>query len=576
MMRRYKSFILIFELLFSFTAISSSDPYGGSINAVSNSKTVIPPAPSDEQDDAQEKNDCDKNKSAMNTCLNLYNSTNSDDSSWQQCLSKRGYNSVLVAVCAAGTARAHSIADPAVKYQEIAIASDPGQNSKPDTPSARSGSADKPQAPSGAQPASVAKTTSSAVAKPAAANISSGTTPSDGTQDLASCQTASSSATSACDVNQAPPATPIPAQTSNGQDTTNQDQSMSALCGQMRSASTSNASAWSDLVQTCVTKKKLCTDTCGAALTKWQTQQNTCGDNCDSIPITISQLTVNNDTCIGLAQNAQTLADNMNNAVNNGGQSAACQQQASGGAPASATNQNQQDQQIQQNDNNTTQSASAEASINCNNPVNANSAKCKGDATTAASAQDLSNNLYKPEPSAPASAAGFNTADANSLRQNQGMLFPPLDGKMKAASADAPPGNSGGMTGGQSGGSGYPAASRAGAGGGQPTNSKLADILKSDPRGGNGYTQGNSKEARGLASDGNGNKRARTASDNLNGMRGLDLKDYLPGGAKDPTLRFVGMSLAHPDISPQRENIFERVSTRFMIHCKLKLLFDCH
>jgi hypothetical protein len=495
---------------------------------------------------------------------------------FKSCLHDYNYDSTFIGVC--GNVGTTSINQSALKSpgteKILNVPVDTGPTPNKGSATAKPAAIDTTQAASGAQPASVAKTPAASVTKPAATNISSGNAPSDATQDLSSCQTASSSASSACDVNQNPPATTTPTQTSNAQDTSNQDQSMSALCGQMRSASTSDASAWSDLVQTCVTKKKICTDTCGAALTKWQAQQNTCGDNCDSIPNTISQLTSNNDTCIRLAQNAQTLADNMNNAVNNSGQSAACQQQASGGAsPASASNQNQQDQQNQQN-NNTTQSASEDSAVNCNNPVNANSAKCKGDATTA-SAQDSSNDLNNAALSTPASAAGFNTADASSLRQNQGMLFPPLDGKMKTASADAPPGNSGGMTGGQGGGSGYPPPSRANAGGGQPGNSKAADVLKSDPRGGNGYTQGNSKAARGLASEDNG-KRARTASDDLNNMKGLDLKDYLPGGAKDPTLRFVGLSLAHPDISPQRENIFERVSTRFMIHCKLQLLFDCH
>jgi hypothetical protein len=257
----------------------------------------------------------------------------------------------------------------------------------------------------------------------------------------------------------------------------------------------------------------------------------------------------------------------MNNSVNNGGQSAVCQQ-AFGSSPSLDSNQ----QTVQQNQETNMQTTSLGSAVDCTNPLNANSAKCKGDAPSS-TAQDSASNLDSTAASASPSTTNFNTADANSLKHNQGMLFPPLDGKPQSASAQAPPGNSGGMIGGQASSSstGFPTPASARTAG-PPGSSKVTDILKPGERGGGGYIPILSNLIRGLASEVFDYKQPKAVQDDSKKWQGIDLKPYLLGGRNDPR----GLRTAHSDILPTGVDIFEHVHAHYDVLCKLQRLFDCH
>ncbi|NCN42248.1 hypothetical protein GW916_13475, partial [bacterium] len=63
-----------------------------------------------------------------------------------------------------------------------------------------------------------------------------------------------------------------------------------------------------------------------------------------------------------------------------------------------------------------------------------------------------------------------------------------------------------------------------------------------------------------------------------NKFKGMDLKQYLPGGKNDPKRSLASFrinSTGHPDIAAKGENMFQRVSTRLSLMCKLKQLIGC-
>ena len=98
------------------------------------------------------------------------------------------------------------------------------------------------------------------------------------------------------------------------------------------------------------------------------------------------------------------------------------------------------------------------------------------------------------------------------------------------------------------------------------------DVLKGERSGGGYSSMGGSLKPTntgGFSGYGAGNS---TADD---GYTGLDLKQYLPGGAKDPTRKLAAAADPHPDIGSKYTDIFKRISDRFKIVCSMNRLRDC-
>ncbi len=188
--------------------------------------------------------------------------------------------------------------------------------------------------------------------------------------------------------------------------------------------------------------------------------------------------------------------------------------------------------------------------------------------------------------------AGIDVGRAGDVRHQQSGLFPSLDG------TDKPSGGRGGAGGEFGGGrSGMSPGMMGGAMANQAAGNRVApssssgfgapkvstDVLKGERGGGGGgFTN--------AGGGGNADAASRTPASNtsdaffnafgmrVDGMarfRGLDLKQYLPGGMRDPARRISGGNFAHPDIRPMGDSLWQSISNRFQVHCRLQLLYDC-
>lgn len=136
----------------------------------------------------------------------------------------------------------------------------------------------------------------------------------------------------------------------------------------------------------------------------------------------------------------------------------------------------------------------------------------------------------------------------------------------QTASAKGVPSNGGGMPMGGSGGGGL---GGGGSGGGAGGGGYNTDVLRG-LGGGSGYSGnpggGYVSSSGGFSGyGGGGNARAR---------RSFDLKQFLPGGKKDPTRKIAGGDI-HADIGPSHVDIWGRLSNRVKEICKLNRLYDC-
>ncbi|MCB9084575.1 MAG: hypothetical protein H6624_09525 [Bdellovibrionaceae bacterium] len=220
----------------------------------------------------------------------------------------------------------------------------------------------------------------------------------------------------------------------------------------------------------------------------------------------------------------------------------------------------------------------------CNDPVNASNpicVKCRG---PAAQYDPLCRGLNGGQQVNRGSGSGFSQADFGTRKvdgsdlnvptvdaQKQNAVFG--DGMGSAARANAVPQNGGGFTGGSGGGGGgFPFGGDGGQGGGQGGGYDT-DILKG-VGGGGGYS------VSGVPVDSRGGYRGPSSlgggKRDANPFNKFNLKKYLPGGEKDPKRRgLAGLNTGKSEIGQPHEDIFQRVSNRVKVLCKMKRLYDC-
>lgn len=138
-----------------------------------------------------------------------------------------------------------------------------------------------------------------------------------------------------------------------------------------------------------------------------------------------------------------------------------------------------------------------------------------------------------------------------------------------------PPGGGGG--GGIPGGQGGPQAGGAAGGGGYAVSSKnLADVMHGTMSGG-GYA---AQAAAMNMQNGGGSGGYTYGQGGQDGMRGMDLRQFLPGGKSDPTRKLaggngLGIGGAGMQIQSQSVNIWNRITERIKSRCSQGLLRDC-
>jgi hypothetical protein len=73
---------------------------------------------------------------------------------------------------------------------------------------------------------------------------------------------------------------------------------------------------------------------------------------------------------------------------------------------------------------------------------------------------------------------------------------------------------------------------------------------------------------------GYGSGRNVASNDDEGGMLGLDLRQFLPGGSRDPQRRLAGLG-ARSEINAKEEDIWRRISSKMEEKCKLGILIGC-
>lgn len=125
---------------------------------------------------------------------------------------------------------------------------------------------------------------------------------------------------------------------------------------------------------------------------------------------------------------------------------------------------------------------------------------------------------------------------------------------------------------------------QAGGGGGQPGQSGgyNTDVLSKNAVGGGGYSvsSGGGFESGGGGFSGYGSSGGSGRDPSSLRKPNLNLKDFLPGGKKDPTLKMAGLGGSGvPEVERRgaaHEDIFAMISRRIRIYCQLKgLLEEC-
>lgn len=221
----------------------------------------------------------------------------------------------------------------------------------------------------------------------------------------------------------------------------------------------------------------------------------------------------------------------------------------------------------------------------CNDPVNASNPiciKCRG---SAAQYDPLCRGLNggRDVSGVGTGGSGFSQADYGTRKVDGSDLnVPTVDGQKQGpvfgdpasqrAQANAIPQNGGGFSGG-SGGGGMPFGGGQGGGGGGGEPGYDTDILKG-VGGGGGYSVSSVPvDSRGGYAGPSG---GRLGNGEANPFDKFNLKKYLPGGERDPRARgLAGLQTGKTEIGKPHEDIFQRVTDRVKVLCRMKRLYDC-
>lgn len=178
----------------------------------------------------------------------------------------------------------------------------------------------------------------------------------------------------------------------------------------------------------------------------------------------------------------------------------------------------------------------------------------------------------------PTGTAGFNLPDGNDAYGDQQLAnqFEP-----QSQSVQTIANNSGGAIPGGGGAAGGPAALGGGGKPRAPGAPGYTTDIDGGFRSGGGYSQAaGGGSGYGGEADQAGRRYAGIRADGSDASRGpastgVDLRQYLPGGAKDPNRRLGGFANQSAQIHGKHVNMFQQISIRFQEKCRLGELYQC-
>lgn len=357
---------------------------------------------------------------------------------------------------------------------------------------------------------------------------------------------------------------------------TNDPEGIKRYCEQMKYAGLTGQSANSTAAGVCSSNHVACSLQCSRSKQKWERALSSCSPpNCDpnKVQQAISIFSQNERECRGLEEAESLLAQQSGASYSAAQQSQLCAQQAAMDL-SSLTPQNQSQKDPAGLDIDCSgENANRPECIDCSKFPN--SPACGGGNLTG-SGSDYSSSGWSSTDGTGISMSDFNVGGHEGLGQSpvfsstapqeaQGKAVPNGGGGGLPGSSPATAGMTGsGTEGGTGAASGY-----------------NTDILDGE-RSGGGFSGGSGAADDGSVAGGGGGFSGyggNSGDDKFqNKFTGLDLKQYLPGGSKDPS-RNVASAKAndgrHPEIAPMGVSMFKKISERFEAMCKLKQLIGC-
>ncbi|MBX3020367.1 MAG: hypothetical protein KF799_01720 [Bdellovibrionales bacterium] len=396
--------------------------------------------------------------------------------------------------------------------------------------------------------------------------------------DISRCQQAQSIATRCCNnpLSCASSADKAAIQQINSYGASGDSQGLTAYCQQMQGLGDSSGGINTRLGATCTSNHYACQNTCSSLVSKYQSLLASCNGECNSYSVyssTISSLQSMGRSCEQLSARADALSMQGLSTASNSAYGDLCQQAASA---------------VPQNMGMPTQNSFGGASGFAAQPgsssyacqMNPNSPACVASiqqATAAAVARGQagfkSNTTIKQEGFA--LADGY-TSNASAYAGNERVQ------QYGSRQVDVPqvPNNSGGGLIGD----GESSANSARLG---PTRGSVAGSTAARGASTNidqGYRSGGYSPP--PAQDNNvfpmsyGQRQApvrpAASADDDGGYRGMDLKQFLPGGSRDPGRRLAGSAAGQVQINAKEENIWRRISNKMYEKCKLGVLWRCN
>lgn len=329
---------------------------------------------------------------------------------------------------------------------------------------------------------------------------------------------------------------------------------IAGICGALSALGGAGANVNQGTAKICDDERGRCSSTCSSLAGKWEQKKSQCGEDCADKQIiddALAELQSRQQTCDGLQANSQAMQQQAQQTGGAGGIGEICSMLA-GMMPSSEEKQ-------------------AQTVIDCNQPANyANPLciDCKLDPENpqcGKPAEDGKSNLGYASTS-DLSEASFDTGMMND-GLNQGPKFGGYaPGENRSGTVS---GQGGAIMGGGNNGGGF---------GSEPQGNSEAEGYNTDilagERGGGGYSvaAGGVDSSGGFSGYGSGG--GGTPEEEMP-YAGMDLKNFLPGGAMDPSRRIAGALVNAGQINGKSEDIFQRITMRIKAVCLTNRLKDC-
>lgn len=345
-------------------------------------------------------------------------------------------------------------------------------------------------------------------------------------------------------------------------------ESIRQYCAQLKNSSQQGRSSNADAAGVCYSSYRGCSMVCDKSKQKWQSYVPQCrSPQCDTSRVqqAISIFSSKSTECQRYQSYEQALSQQSGENFNTARQSQYCEKQSSLDPSSMMGGDDQQKANSDQQDCSGANAMKPEC-VDCSKYPN--SPLCGGGNLVGSSNSDVDG----VESGSGGGLSEFNVTPPPTEGLPSFPDYKSVEAKAQDAKAIPNGGGGGAMGSGSAGGSGFENPSgEGGEAGGYNT-----DILSGERGGGGGGAMGSAST--GAGGSGFSGYGGRGSEEFKNKYGGVDLKQYLPGGAKDPnrSLASVGSTgTGHADISPAGVSMFNKITLRLTLKCKLKQLLGC-